>query len=93
MKVTPVSRIEIEPWVAACIMRKVNAGLFICICNVKYDEYNFWTKHVLVYNSYFKPLHQLKFFGALFDNRADADIFVLEDKDRETKKNLIYALK
>ena len=38
MEVTPVSRIEIEPWGAACIMRRVNDGVFICSCNVQYDE-------------------------------------------------------
>ena len=44
MKANPVSGIEREPWDAACIMRIVNNGVFICTCNVKYDEYNFWKK-------------------------------------------------
>ena len=38
MKVTPVSGIEREPYGAACIMRIVNDGMFICTCNIKYDE-------------------------------------------------------
>ena len=36
--VNPVSGIEREPWGAACIMIKVNDGVYICICNVKSDE-------------------------------------------------------
>ena len=44
MKVTKVSRIEKEPWGAACILRIDNYGVLICTCNVKYDEYNFWKK-------------------------------------------------
>ena len=77
IKVTPVSGIEIEPLGAACIMIRVNDGVFICKCNVKYDEYNCWTKHVFVYESHFKPLHQSKCFGFLIDSRADAPICVL----------------
>ena len=63
-------------------------GVFICTCNVKSDEYNFWTKHAFVYDSHFKTLHQSKCCGVLIDNRDDAPICVLEDKDIETKKNL-----
>ena len=73
-------------------MRIVNDEVFICICNVKYDEHKCCTKHSFVYDSHFKPLHQSKFCGALIDNRSDAYICVLEDKDRETKKNLRYDL-
>ena len=58
MKVTPVSGIEREPWGAACILRTVNYGVLICACNVKSDEYNFWTKHTFVYDSHFKTFHQ-----------------------------------
>ena len=50
-------------------------------------------KHAFVYESHFKPLHQSKYCGALIDNRADAPICVLEDKDREKNLNLRYALK
>ena len=92
MKVTPVSVIEREPWGAACIMRRVNDGVFIFTCNVQYDEYNFWTKHEFFYDSHFKPLYQSKCFGVLIDNRADAPICVLEDKYRGTKKKLRHPL-
>ena len=47
----------------------------------------------LFYDSHFKPLHQTKCFGVLIDNRADAPICVLEDKDRESKIKLAGALK
>ena len=93
MKVTPVSGIEREPWGAACIMRRVNDEVFICTCNVKSDEYNYWGKHAFFYDSRFQPLHQSKCCGVLIDNRADAPIFVLEDKDRAKKKILIHDLK
>ena len=64
-------------------MRKFNYGVYICTCNFKSDQYKCWTKHVFVYDSQFKTLHQSKCCGALIYNRADAPIFVLEDKDRE----------
>ena len=82
MRVTPVFGIEIEPWVEACIMIKVNDGVYICICNVKSDEYECWTKHAFVYDSHFKPLYQSKCCGDLLDNWSGSPIFVLEHKDR-----------
>ena len=93
MRVTPVFGIYREPWGAACILRKVNDGVYICICNVKSDEYECSTKYAFVYDSNFKPLHQSKCYGALIDNRSDAPIFVLEDKYREKNINLRYALR
>ena len=92
MKMTPVYGIEREPWGAACILRTVNDGVLICACNVESDEYNFWTKHTFVYDSHFKPLHQQKFCGVIIDNRADAPICVLEDRDTKTKGKLRHAL-
>ena len=50
-------------------------------------------KHEFVYDIQLKPLHQYKCCGNLIDNRADALICVLEDKDRYTKLNLRYVLK
>ena len=73
--VNSVFWIEKEPWGADCIMIIVNDGVFICTCNVKYDEYKCWTKHAFVYDSYFKLLHQSICFGAIIDNRADAFFF------------------
>ena len=93
MKVTPVSGIYQVAWGAASILRRVNDGVFICTYNFQYVEYNCWTKHAFVYDSHFKPLHQTKCCGVLIDNRADAPICVLEDKDREPKKKLKHALK
>ena len=58
MRVTPVFGIERENWGASCILRKVNDGVYICICNVKSDEYKCWTKHAFVYDIRFNPLHQ-----------------------------------
>ena len=40
-------------------------------------------KNAFFNDSYFKPLHQSKCWGDIIDNRADAPICVLEDKDRE----------
>ena len=37
MRVTPVSGIEREPWVALAILRRFNDGVYICTCSVKYD--------------------------------------------------------
>ena len=50
-------------------------------------------KNAFVYDIHFKPFHQSKCCGYLIDNRADATIFVLEDKDREKNINLRYALR
>ena len=73
-------------------MRIFNDGVFICTCNVKSDEYNFWGKHAFVYDSHIKPLHQSKCCRDLIDNISDAPICVLEDKDIKTNKKLIHAL-
>ena len=93
MNVTPVSAIERVAWGAASILRIVNDGVSICTCNVQYVEYKFWTKHAFVYDSHYKTLHQTKCCGVLIDNRADAPICILEDKDRESKKQLDHAIK
>ena len=37
MEVTPLSGIERETWGTVCILRRVNDGVFICTCNIKYD--------------------------------------------------------
>ena len=78
MRVNPAFGIEIEPWGAACMMRKVNYRVYICICNVKSDEYKCRKKHAFVYDSHFKTFHQSKCYGAIIDNRYDAPICVLE---------------
>ena len=77
MKVTPVSRIKREPWVTASILRRVNNGVYICTCSVISDEYKCKTKHVFVYDSHFKDLHQSKCCGDIIDNRASENILVL----------------
>ena len=51
------------------------------------------TKHAFFYDSHFKPLYQEIFCGDIIDNISDVPIYVLEDKDRETKINLRHALK
>ena len=81
MEVTVVSWIERVPWGPAIILKIVNDGVFICTCNVEYIEYDCWIKHIFVYDSNFKTLHRTKYFGVLVDNRSDAPICVLEDKD------------
>ena len=49
-------------------------------------------KHVFFYDSHFKPLHKSKCCGNLIDNRDDAPICVLEDKDRATNKKMRHDL-
>ena len=71
----------------------MNYGVYICTCNVKNVKYYLWTKREFVYESHYKPMHQTKCCGVLIDNRADAPICVLEDKYRESKKQLDHALK
>ena len=93
MKVTPVSGIERVAWGPSSIMKTVNDGVYICTCNVQSVEYNCWTRYAFFYESHFKPLHQTKCCGVLINNRSDAPIFVLEDKERESKKKLDHALK
>ena len=95
MNVTPVFQIEIELWGKTSILRKVNNEVYIFSCSVRYKEYMCKTKHEheLVYDIHFKHLHQSKCCGSLIDNRVDAPICVMGDKDRETKLNLEHALK
>ena len=58
MRVNPVTGIEREPWVAASILRRVNDGVYICICSIRSDEYKCKTKYAFDFDSHFKPLHQ-----------------------------------
>ena len=92
MEVTQVSGIERVPSGASSILRRFNDGVFICTCHFHSAEYNCWTKHAFVYDIHFKPLHKSKCCGVLIDNRAGSPIFVLEDKERATKKNLGHDL-
>ena len=91
--VTPVSGIEQVAWGTSSILRRVNDGVFVCTCYVQSVEYKCWKKHAFFYEIHFKPLHQTKCCGVLIDNRSDAPICVLEDKDRESKKIFKHALK
>ena len=93
MNITTVLGIEEVAWGAVSIMRRLNDGLYICVCNVHNVKYNLWKKHAFVYDSNYIPLHQTECCGVLIDNRADAPIFVLEDNDRAETKNLYHALK
>ena len=49
-------------------------------------------KKWIFYDSHLKPSHQLKYCADLIDNISDAPIFVLEDKDRDTRRNVRHAL-
>ena len=93
MNITPVLGIEEIPWGAASILRRVNDGVYICVCNVHNVKYDLWTKHEFVYDSHYKPLHKSECCGVLIDNRAGAPICVLEDNDRASKKDLHLALR
>ena len=48
---------------------------------------------VIKTDSHFKTLHQSKCFGDLIDNRSNAPIYVVEDKEREKHLNLRYELR
>ena len=93
MKITPVLGIEEVPWGAASILRRVNDGVYICVCNVHNVKNDLWKNHAFVYDSHYKPLHQTECCGVLLDNRADAPICVLEDNDIASKKDLHLALR
>ena len=93
MNITPVSGTEEVKWGAASILKTVNDGVYICVCNVHNVKYNLCKKNAFVYDIHYKPLHQTECCGVLIDNRADAPICVLEDKDRATKKDLHHALR
>ena len=93
MNITPVSGIEEVAWGAVSILRRVNYGVYIYVCNVNNVKYNLWTKHAFVYESHYIPLHQTECCGVLIDNRADAPICVLEDKDRTKNSDLDLALR
>ena len=65
MQANKVPRTEIEPWGAYSILRRVNGGVYICECSVRYDENKRKTKHAFVYDSHFKHLNQPKSCGIL----------------------------
>ena len=92
MNVTPVFYIEIEPWVSASILIRVNCVVYICTRSVRSYEYMCNTKHAFFY-IHLKPLNQSKFCGALIHNISDAPICVLGDKDIETKLNFRHSLR
>ena len=71
----------------------MNDGGYICVCNAQNVKYNLWTNHAFVYDSHYKPLHKTECYWVLIDNRADATICVLEDKDRASKRDLDLALR
>ena len=93
MNITPVSGIDEVAWVAVSILRRVNDGVYICVCNVHNVKYNLCTTHAFVYDSHYNPLHKTECCGVLIDNRADAPIFFLEDIDRASKRYLDIALR
>ena len=70
-------------WGANGILRKVDGGVYICTCSIQSSDYHIKTKHVSVYDSYLKPLHQPKCWGDLIHNRTGSHICVLDDNDRE----------
>ena len=88
-----MSRIEEVPWGTLSILKTVNDGVYICVCNVHNLKYNMWTKHAFVYDIHYKHLNKADCCGVLIDNRADAPICVLEKKDRVHKRNMDYALR
>ena len=45
MNITPVSGIEEVKWGAASILKTVNDGVYICVCNVHNVKYNLWKNH------------------------------------------------
>ena len=92
MKITPVLGIEEVTWGAASILRRVNDGVYLCVCNVENVKYGLWTKHAFVYDSHYKPLHKTECCGVLIDNRYDEPIFFLEDNERASKRDLHLAL-
>ena len=40
MNITPISGIEEVPWGAASIIKTVNDGVYICVCNVQNVKYD-----------------------------------------------------
>ena len=52
-----------------------------------------WTKHAFVYDSHYKHMNKADCCGVLIDNRADAPICVLENKDRDTMKRMKCVLR
>ena len=58
MNITPISGIEEVKWGAASILRNVNDGVYICICNVHNVKYDLWKKHAFVYDKHYKPLNR-----------------------------------
>ena len=56
MNITPVPVIEEVAWGEVSIPRRVNDGVYICVCNVHNVKYDLLKKHAFVYDSHYKPL-------------------------------------
>ena len=74
---TEILKIEREHWGASCILRTVNAGVYISSCSVRSQQYMCKTRHAFIYASNFIPLHQSRCCEALIDNIVDVPICVL----------------
>ena len=70
------------------ILLRINDGVYVFICSVYSNILKEFTQHAFVYDSYFSTKLNGACHGAIIDNRRYAPIFVLEEKDRETKNTL-----
>ena len=75
------------------ILLRINDGVYVCICSVYSNILKEFTQHTFVYESYFTTKVKSACHGAIIDNRRYAPIYVLEEKDRETKNKLKIVLR
>ena len=67
---------------------RINDGVYVCICSVYSNILSGFTQHAFLYDSYFTTTGNNGCQGAIIDNRRYAPICVLDEKDRETTKEL-----
>ena len=70
------------------ILLRINDGVYVFICSVYSNILKEFTQHAFVYDSYFLTKLKSACHGTIIDNIRYAPIYVLEEKDKETKNTL-----
>ena len=91
MTIASVLNIEREPMGPLEILPIIYDGVYVCIWYIYSNILKIWTQHAFVYDGYFTTKVKSACQDAIIDNRRYAPIYVLEEKDKETKKTEDYA--
>ena len=72
------------------LLQIIGSGVYLCLCTAKYiiwPNQPVTEKHAFVYNSEYREEKNHWILGAIIDNRQNEPIFLIEEKDRESKED------